>query len=426
MAEALPALRTDLDLMPSPIAGRPGILMRDPYRYSEAVLVVPPLLARCLDCFDGAHTALDLGERLARLTGQLAVSEIAADLARTLSEAGFLQDAAFTALRDGRRSAFRQAETRHAVHAGGGYPDDPVALERTLASWIDGSSNDGDGHGGRGRSPANGGERLLGIAAPHVSPIGGPAAYGAAYGALGRDLASSAGDLTFVILGTSHYGEPHRFGLTRKAFTTPLGRTETDGELLDELERGNGGAEGAFVDEDYCHAVEHSIEFQVLFLQHLLGRSIRILPILCGPFVGGPPGTRRPENDPLVARALERLGELHARHGSRLVWVLGVDLAHVGRRYGDPAPARAGVDGMHVVEARDRARLGRVTAGDAAGFWELLNDGGGDDLKWCGAAPLYTFLRAVPEARGHLLRYDQWNIDDASVVSFAALRFSRA
>ena len=36
--------------------------------------------------------------------------------------------------------------------------------------------------------------------------------------------------------------------------------------------------------EDYCHAVEHSIEFQVLFLQYLYGPNIRILPILCGSF----------------------------------------------------------------------------------------------------------------------------------------------
>jgi hypothetical protein len=29
----------------------------------------------------------------------------------------------------------------------------------------------------------------------------------------------------------------------------------------------------------------------------------------------------------------------------------------------------------------------------------------------------------VPQARGRLIRYDQWNIDEQSVVSFAALAF---
>ena len=49
---------------------------------------------------------------------------------------------------------------------------------------------------------------------------------------------------------------------------------------------------------------------------------------------------------------------------------------------------------------------------------------GHDDLKWCGSAPLYTYLRAVPEARGRLLSYEHWNIDEASVVSFGAMAFS--
>jgi len=47
-----------------------------------------------------------------------------------------------------------------------------------------------------------------------------------------------------------------------------------------------------------------------------------------------------------------------------------------------------------------------------------------DDLKWCGSAPLYTFLRVLPQARSQLRRYEQWNIDPQSVVSFAALAFS--
>ena len=48
-----------------------------------------------------------------------------------------------------------------------------------------------------------------------------------------------------------------------------------------------------------------------------------------------------------------------------------------------------------------------------------------DDLKWCGSSPLYTFLRAVPGAKGTLRGYEQWNIDEQSVVSFAALSFKR-
>lgn len=77
---------------------------------------------------------------------------------------------------------------------------------------------------------------------------------------------------------------------------------------------------------------------------------------------------------------------------------------------------------MLEVRERDLARIERAAAGDAEGFWNLVQQGQ-DDLNWCGSAPLYTFLRAVPGARGQLTRYEQWNIDRQSVVTFAGIAF---
>jgi AmmeMemoRadiSam system protein B len=111
-----------------------------------------------------------------------------------------------------------------------------------------------------------------------------------------------------------------------------------------------------------------------------------------------------------------------AREGKKLFWVLGIDMAHMGRRYGDPLAAQADQGEMTEVARRDQARIERVTAADPAGFWDLVQEDQ-DDLKWCGSSPLYTFLKAVPQARGTLRRYQQWNIDPESVVSFAALTF---
>ena len=176
--------------------------------------------------------------------------------------------------------------------------------------------------------------------------------------------------------------------------------------------------------EDYCHAVEHSIEFQVLFLQHLYGPDIRILPILCGSFASSIQNGGLPEDNESVRRFLDRLGEIAAREGDRLAWVLGIDMAHMGPRYGDDFVATAGTGEMEDVARRDHARIDRVLASDAQGFWEQVQERQ-DDLKWCGSSPLYTFLRAVPGARGALRGYEQWNIDQSSVVSFAALSFER-
>src|SRR5262249_42014278 len=148
--------------------------------------------------------------------------------------------------------------TRPALHAGSAYPRDPAELRALMARWLEEAP----------KASARPGT-LSAIAAPHVSPEGAWRSYGAAYAALAPDL----GDRTFVVLGTSHYGAPERFGLTRKPFVTPLGETRVDLELAARLEAAAGPA-GCL--EDYCHAVEHSIEFQVIFLQHLYGAGVRI------------------------------------------------------------------------------------------------------------------------------------------------------
>ena len=161
----------------------------------------------------------------------------------------------------------------------------------------------------------------------------------------------------------------------------------------------------------------------MLFLQRLYGARVRILPILCGPISNGGARGARPERSDGVARFLGALGEMAAREQQRLFWVLGADMAHVGRRYGDRFTATAHEGPLDAVAERDRVRIDRIDAGDADGFWDLVQENQRDDLKWCGSSPIYAFLRAMPTARGRLLRYDQWNIDADSVVSFAALSF---
>jgi AmmeMemoRadiSam system protein B len=393
----------NLEFGPSPLEERPGLLIRDGHGYSDAMLIIPQPLIYCLECFDGNQTELDLRELLVRITGELDVSTIQQQLTETLSASGFLHDEVYESLREARHREFAESAVREPVHAGSAYPDEAGETRRVLDEYM-----------GTGTAPLVDGD-LIGLAAPHVSPFGGAKVYSAAYSALDGDHH----DRTVVILGTSHYGEPDRFGLTRKPFTTPLGSAVPDLGLIDELAK-----EPAANMEDYCHAVEHSIEFQVLFLQHVLGPQVRIVPVLCGSFLRSMLSGGKPEDSEEVQRFFDRLGEISAREGKRLLWVLGIDMAHMGQRYGDPFPVRANEGYMQEVADRDRQRIDRVNEGDAAGFWDLVKENE-DDLKWCGSSPLYTFLKAVPEARGTLRGYEQWNIDERSVVSFGALAFRR-
>ena len=389
--------------MPSPVEDRPGLLVRDSYKYSDEVLIIPPPFVQCLGCFDGEQTQLDLRQLLVSITGDLQVGDIENQLIDVLSKSGFLENEDFDRMRESKQRAFAEAPVREPSHAGSGYPEEPGELEEVMREWMGEAP---------GSPPA---DSLIGIAAPHVSPSGGYESYRAAYRLLGPQYK----DRTFVILGTSHYGASEKFGLTRKSYRTPYGDTRTDAALVDELTR---KAAPAIATEDYCHSVEHSIEFQVLFLQSIYGPDVRILPILCGSYaqsiyVGG-----KPEANDGVNRFLGTLGEIAAREENRLFWVLGIDMAHIGRRYHDELAAIANEGKMLEVAARDRQRMERVSSGDSRGFWDLVQENR-DPLRWCGSSPVYTFLKVRPEARAAIERYEQWNIDPESVVSFAAMSF---
>jgi AmmeMemoRadiSam system protein B len=393
-----------LDFMPSPSREDPGLFIRDPYRFSDAMLIIPPPLVECLECFDGRHSEFDLRAALTRITGRLDTEEIVRHLLDTLSNAGFLEDETFARMQREKKREFAEKPLREPSHAGSAYPEDPEELRQTMVQYM----------GDWAAEPADG---LFAIAAPHVSPSGGWQSYQSAY----RMLRPEHRERTFVILATSHYGTPDKFGLTRKKFRTPLGDSETDTRLVDWLaERGGDAVEM----EDYCHSFEHTVELQMIFLQHLMGANVKVLPILCGSYANSIYRGGKPEDNDGVKRFLDALAELGDREGDRLFWVLGVDMAHMGVRYQDRFECVAGQGVMENVASRDEQRIARINAMDATGFWDLVQERH-DDLKWCGSSPFYTFLKTAPQARGELLRYEQWNIDDRSVVSFAGMAFRK-
>jgi AmmeMemoRadiSam system protein B len=397
----LPRLRADLDFTVSPDTNQPGLLIRDSLRYSDHMLVVPPPLVSSLAFFDGTKTDLDLQRELTHSLNIPEINNLAERLIASLSSAGFLVNETYAKLKEARHRAFAECPLRVAAYAGSAYPAELGPLQDLMQRYL-GSAESAQ-------------EKVIGIAAPHISLQGGWQCYRAAYKTLTPDLR----DRTFVVLGTSHYGQPDKFGLTCKPFKTPFGTTTTNDSLVTEL-----GVQPAALMEDYCHAVEHSIEFQVLFLQAIYGPEVRVLPILCGSFGNHVSEGDFPDDNEDVKRFLGALGKIAERENDRLIWVLGVDMAHMGVRYGDNFAARADQDEMALVRERDQRRIERVIASDARGFWNLVQENQDDNLKWCGSSAIYSFMKAVPQARGMLRRYDQWNIDEKSVVSFAGISFS--
>ncbi len=402
----LPALRMDLDFQPSPAADQPGLLIRDSFHFSDTTLIIPPYLLRFLTFFDGQHTRSQLLSEIGKVASRENSPRLEAHLRDTLESAGFLHGPRFDALKSQALKAFQQAPVRVSSHAGAAYPADAAELRQYLGGNLRAHRN---GHAGSSAP--------LAIAAPHISFEGG----WQSYAAMISMLESANPDSLFVVMGTSHYGEPGRLGLTAKPFETPLGTTRAEPELAAAL---CAACPDAVVEEDYCHAIDHSVEFHVMLLQYAVRPDVRVLPLLVGAYIEPMRTGGLPQDSPALHQAFQALRSIASEANSNLVWLLSVDMAHMGRRYGDDFSANALSGKMASVEELDRTRIDMLAQGNATSFWHDVNQRDAE-LKWCGSSTLYTFSQVYPEARAKLLSYQQWNIDPESVVSFGTLAFHR-
>jgi predicted class III extradiol MEMO1 family dioxygenase len=102
-----------------------------------------------------------------------------------------------------------------------------------------------------------------------------------------------------------------------------------------------------------------------------------------------------------------------------VAFIAGADLAHMGPRFGDPAPITTAE--LAVIDREDREMLAAVEAADAEAFFECARRDN-DRRRVCGLSPIYTLLEVVDGVPGALQRYGQWP-DPEGVVSFASVVF---
>ena len=386
------------------------VCLRDPEGIAEQLVVVPAPLLHLLVLFDGSRAVPDLQEELHRLHGETPSVEKLREIIEQLDRCLLLESPRSQEARRAALAAFRAAPAREATHAGSAYEGGPAALRAQLDGYFLGPDGPGAGPSGAGDGAA---PRAL--VAPHIDPRRGGACYAWSYGELARGAAAR----TFVVLGISHAPTRHRFVLTAKDFATPLGLMRTDRDFVSRLAA---RLETDFFDDELAHRGEHSIEFQILFLQRLLervrpdGPVPRLVPILCSSL---PP---EPEADAEVRAFLPALKELVDERGEEACLIAAVDLSHVGKRFGqDVRMTDALLKGL---ERNDRGLLERVEERDAEGFHRRIV-AQQDGTNVCGVPALYALLRLLgPGPRGRLLRYDQAVDREAhSVVSFAAAVF---
>ncbi len=266
------------------------------------------------------------------------------------------------------------------------------------------------------RSSPDHDSRLRGVISPHIDFPRGGTAYTWAY----KELVERSRADVFVILGVAHQYCRSRFVLTRKDFDTPLGRVSTNRDYVNLLAASAGSD---LFEDELVHRTEHSIEFQVVFLQYLLGerRPFSIVPILVGSFHSMMDEGVDPIEDDSVGQFIDALRSAERECGKKVAYIGGIDLSHVGPEFGDPE--RVSEETQSRIEQFDTAMLDRAIANDPRGWFATA---AAIDNRWrvCGLAATYTMLHAIGPARGRLLKYRQ-AIDDRRncCVSFASLAF---
>jgi MEMO1 family protein len=361
--------------------------------------------------FDGRTSLDEVRERVLRETGQVVSRAELETLVQQLDRAMVLDGPTFASFRENHA----RLEVREAAMAGRSYPSRKADLKGELDRYF--AHPAGAGLASRPTSPTSPGFR--GILCPHIDFGRGGPVYTWAY----RELVERSDAEVFVILGVAHQYCKNRFALTRKDFQTPLGTARTDRAFVDHL--ANSAGPHLFGDE-LAHRTEHSIEFQVVFLQHLLGedRDFAIVPILVGSFHDLMTGGVEPIDDPEVRRMVEALRSAELASGKKVAYIGGIDLCHVGPEFGDPNPVDDAT--LNKIRTFDEAMLDNAARQDPVGWFQTAAR---IENRWrvCGLAATYTMLHAIGPVNGRVLRYDQAvNPTRTCCVSFASVVYETA
>ncbi len=404
-----PALR-NLQYSPLKQGEEQYILLWDPSRLSAEKLVIPLNFFFLFQFFDGEHSLEQLGAEYLKKYGEFLMPDKLSQLVADLDDKLFLEGERYEQAKAAAVATYRQAPVRKAVFAGKSYEADTDKLRQQLDGFFDSKE-------GPEKKPSNHqGEKIKAIAAPNYEPKEAGPIYAWAY----KELREAITPDVFVILGTCHAGLEHGVAVTDKDFETPLGVLQANKPILDHF-RAHGGAK--FFEEDILHEQEHSLEFQLPFLQHTIGsqRPITIVPVLCS----FPAATlAMAELKPLfenIDSFLVSLKAAIAASGQEVCVIGSSSLAHIGLRYGDNKPPTD--FSFHRCMQTDLEMLKKVEEMKPEEFAQFILDEG-DKRHIMGFSTLFLLMKLIDAEKGEVLRYDRGITDQFnSTVTYASIAF---
>jgi hypothetical protein len=396
-----PKIREDLDFFPVQSAGATVIMIRDGLGLIEEGKGISPELYKVMTMLDGTRSLRDVQLDLIRQQGGrlISIEEVEALLAK-LDSSYLLDSQRYKEARKEIIANFSAQKIRYCSHAGISYPKEEEELRDRLETIVAAQ-----------QVPSFPDGKITALVAPHIDLEAGKRVYSNAYQAI-----KGVTPERVIVLGVGHSMAKEMFSLTEKTFETPLGRVETDQKTVRELMK---AGDTIVLRDDFAHRDEHSIEFQLIFLQHILrGNPFTIVPILCGSLIRCLPEYTREKYQFIGGDFLRILADAAAGEGTILI--AGVDLSHVGPKFGHDMPASFIIDQS---EKHDRQLLHFLCAGSADGLWSE-SARIEDKYNVCGFSALACLLETLPPSQGHLLGYEISREDPTrSAVSFAAAIF---
>ena len=407
-ARPFPLLR-NLQYSPLKEGDEQYILLWDPSGLSAEKLIVPLSYFYLLQFLDGEHSLEQLSAEYLRKFGEFLVPDRLQRLVSDLDDKLFLEGERVEAARRAALEAYRALPARKAAFAGKSYEADPERLRAQLKGFF--TSKEGPER----KDSEHKGQPIRGLVAPHYEVKDAGPVYAWAY----KELQDAQAPDLFVVLGTCQAGLRNGYAVTKKDFETPLGIVKTDRKILERL----GAAAGFCFDEELAHKNEHSVEFQLPFLQFVVGQAkpISIVPILCS----FPPATffdpRLGELRGQVEAFLLALQQTLAEAGRPACLIASAELAHIGMRYGDPSPPTD--FSFHRCMQQDLTMLKHAEEVDGDAFARFLAKEG-DSRRISGFAAIYSLLKLVGGGTGQVLRYDRGITDQFnSTVTYASMAF---
>ena len=395
-------LRSDMELIPIMHQGKRFVLIRDPLGLVEEGKAVSMSMFQFMTLLDGTRDIRELQIEMMRQRGGMIIGTDEIErLIEELDQSFFLDTERYKDEKKKIIERFKKQEIRPCYHCGRSYP---MQKER-LNSFIEDILSLTD--------PAPPEGEIVALISPHIDIQVGKRLYSLAY-----SFAEFSSAEIVIILGVGHQFSDAIFSLTKKRFQMPYGVVETHIPIVDRLLT---ISDSCISSSDFAHKTEHSIEFQLLFLQHTLRSPFKIVPILCGPLLPFIGDHRRDLYLKKTERFLNTLKDVIEENSDNILIVAGVDLSHIGPKFGHQYDA-------HTLAPRakrhDNILLDALGSGDSERFWEEIS-AVKDYFNVCGFSALACLLEILPPSKGKILGYEMWHEEAThSAVSFASLLFT--